>query len=262
MTTLLIRLYPARWRARYAVEFLALLEERPLGPFDVADILLGALDAHLHLRGLGAASQNGRGFAMSYRIGGWAAIIGGLLWLIGLAASSVDQSDEAWPWLGFLLAGTALLLVALAGLSAFQSRRFPWLVWTAFLVPAVGTIVSVVGLAAMALIGDRTLVSNVSPWEVWMVGMLALIGGSGLFAIATWLTSSLSRAGSLLLGVTAAVLLASVLGSVAVEPVGEQIGFALFSLGILGFGGGWILVGVSAVRAGHKASAPTAGAPA
>ena len=27
------------------------LEERPLGPFDLVDLILGALDAHLHLRG-------------------------------------------------------------------------------------------------------------------------------------------------------------------------------------------------------------------
>ena len=73
MIALLLRLYPARWRARYGDEFAAVLEERPLGPFDVADILLGALDAHLHLRGLGAASEHGKGFAMSLRIGGYAA---------------------------------------------------------------------------------------------------------------------------------------------------------------------------------------------
>ena len=52
---LLLRCYPARWRARYGDEFAAVLDERPLGPFDVADVLLGALDAHLHLRGLGAS---------------------------------------------------------------------------------------------------------------------------------------------------------------------------------------------------------------
>jgi hypothetical protein len=70
MIALLLRLYPARWRDRYGDEFAAVVEERPLGPFDVADILLGALDAHLHVRGLGAASQHGKGFAMSLRIGG------------------------------------------------------------------------------------------------------------------------------------------------------------------------------------------------
>ncbi len=67
---LLLRAYPARWRARYGDEFEALLAERPLGPFDIADILLGALDAQLKLRGLGAASEHRRGFSMSLRIGG------------------------------------------------------------------------------------------------------------------------------------------------------------------------------------------------
>ncbi len=81
MIALLLRCYPARWRARYGDEFAAVLEERPLGPFDVADVLLGALDAHLHLRGLGAASQHAKGFAMSLRIGGYAAIVGGVLWM-------------------------------------------------------------------------------------------------------------------------------------------------------------------------------------
>lgn len=56
MRRALLRCYPRRWRARYGEEFAALLEERSLGPFDVIDVLLGALDAHLHLRGLGAAA--------------------------------------------------------------------------------------------------------------------------------------------------------------------------------------------------------------
>ena len=51
MTRLLLRCYPARWRARYGDEFEALLDEASLGPFDVADILLGAIDARLRLRG-------------------------------------------------------------------------------------------------------------------------------------------------------------------------------------------------------------------
>ena len=63
--SLLVRVYPPRWRARYGAEFETLLEERPLGPFDVADVLLGALDAHLHLRGLGAASEHTKGFTMT-----------------------------------------------------------------------------------------------------------------------------------------------------------------------------------------------------
>ncbi|HLV79868.1 MAG TPA: hypothetical protein VKT32_06275 [Chthonomonadaceae bacterium] len=45
---LLARLYPAGWRARYGEEFLALLEQQPITPGTVLDIVLGALDARLH----------------------------------------------------------------------------------------------------------------------------------------------------------------------------------------------------------------------
>ena len=91
MISLLLRLYPSRWRARYSDEFAVVLMERPLGPFDVADVLLGALDAHLHLRGLGAASQHAKGFAMSLRIGGYAAILGGILWFVALAGNAINE---------------------------------------------------------------------------------------------------------------------------------------------------------------------------
>jgi len=84
MRSFLIRCYPARWRARYGEEFEAMLEERPLGPFDVADILLGALDAHLRRAGRGATNHTGRGIPMSLRIGGIAAIIGVSLLTFGL----------------------------------------------------------------------------------------------------------------------------------------------------------------------------------
>jgi uncharacterized protein YndB with AHSA1/START domain len=51
VNSLLVRCYPAKWRARYGAEFAALLEEHPLGLLDVVDVLRGALDAQLRLRG-------------------------------------------------------------------------------------------------------------------------------------------------------------------------------------------------------------------
>ncbi len=45
---LLLRLYPAEWRARYAAAFHALLPERPPTLRDRIDIARGALDAQLH----------------------------------------------------------------------------------------------------------------------------------------------------------------------------------------------------------------------
>ncbi len=47
MIGLLLAFYPAQWRQRYGEEFRAVLESRPLGPFDFADVLIGALDARL-----------------------------------------------------------------------------------------------------------------------------------------------------------------------------------------------------------------------
>src|SRR4051812_22814027 len=84
MTRWLVRCYPAAWRRRYGDEVEWVLAQRPIGPFDAADILLGALDAHLHLRGLGAASEHRKGFSMSLRLGGAAAVAGGLAWAVGM----------------------------------------------------------------------------------------------------------------------------------------------------------------------------------
>jgi hypothetical protein len=45
----LLYLYPQAWRARYADEFLALLEACPLSLWTIWDVCLGAIDARLHL---------------------------------------------------------------------------------------------------------------------------------------------------------------------------------------------------------------------
>src|SRR5512146_1808056 len=109
MIALLLRCYPARWRDRYGDEFAAVLEERPLGPFDVVDVMLGALDAHLHLRGLGAASEHQKGFAMTLRIGGYAAIAGGILTFVSLAGGQLlGEGAGGWALLGMFLATLAL----------------------------------------------------------------------------------------------------------------------------------------------------------
>jgi hypothetical protein len=198
MAARLIRLYPAGWRARYGDEFALVLADRPLGPFDVADVLLGALDAHLHLRGLGAASVHVKGFAMTLRIGGYAAILGGVLWFIVLAGNAInDGADAGAPWLGgALMVATIATLVALVGLSAFQARRYPLLTWAAFAIPAIGGTVALLGAVAMTISGDsdRALVAGMSGWAISTFGLLTLLVGSGLFALATWWSRSLSRA--------------------------------------------------------------------
>ena len=45
----LLRLFPRAWRERYRGEFLALIEERPLGPRDLLDIVVSAASARMRL---------------------------------------------------------------------------------------------------------------------------------------------------------------------------------------------------------------------
>jgi hypothetical protein len=263
MRSLLLLFYPARWRARYGDEFEALLRERPLGPFDVADVLLGALDAHLHLRGLGSCSEHRKGYPMSLRIGGYAAILGGLLWFIVLAGNALNDGAEAGgSWLGiFLLAAIVTTLIALVGLSAFQARRFPVLIWTAFAVPAIGAVVSLLGAIAIAAGGDsdHAIIWGLSGWAVSTLGVLALLVGSGLFALATWRAHSLSRGAATLLGVGAIVVVPGLSGlSGGIVP--EQVaGIALLAT-ILAFPAGWTALGVSALRKDRAGTAHLEGA--
>src|SRR4051794_13125515 len=135
---LLLRLYPAAWRRRYGDEFAAVLEERPLGPFDVADVLLGALDSHLHRRGLWTESGPRTAPAMTLRIGGLAAIVFGLVWAIGLGwASARDTDDDTIP-IALSLIGDISLIVAIVGLSAFQARHHHRMIWAAVVLPVAG----------------------------------------------------------------------------------------------------------------------------
>ncbi|OGO54259.1 MAG: hypothetical protein A2V85_17275 [Chloroflexi bacterium RBG_16_72_14] len=260
MSHLLLALYPASWRTRYGEEFELILADRPLGPFDVADVLLGALDAHLHLRGLGAASQHAKGFAMSLRIGGWAAIAGGPLWFLGLAGASADANDGPGPWSGVMVAGTAALLVALTGLSAFQARRYPRLTWAAFALPAIGIVVSAIGAVAMAVVGDRPFLGDLSPWYVWMSGTITMFVGSGLFAVATWRTPTLSRRAAGLLAVSSVAVFAAVPAMTGLFAAPDAVITALFVVAMAAFVGGWIALGTSALRIDRSISSTLQGA--
>ena len=243
MIALLLRLYPGRWRARYGDEFAALLAERPLGPFDVADLLLGALDAHLHLRGLGSYSEHRRGFPMSLRLGGFAAMIGGALVLAGWVWSGLDPADSD-PGIWVFMAGTIALLIGLAGLSAFQARTHPTLVWAAFLLPAAGGAVMTFGIIAMLVAPDQPIVGDISGWYFFMFGLLATIAGSILFAVATYRTGALPRTGAAILGITSAVSLLSFIAGMGLG--GDPL--PILIAGFLAFPIGWIVLGLQAIR--------------
>ena len=238
MKSFLLRCYPARWRARYGDEFEAILEERPLGPFDVADILLGALDAQLRLRKVGTDIAHGRGFSMSLRIGGFAGIIAApllaLAWFLGYGPVTIDPIVPGV----LLVTGLSLLLVALAGLTAFQARRYPRLAWVAFAVPAIGLVVFSIGAFATVVTGDDY-------WELAFIGFLTGVVGSALFAIVTYRTAVLSRGAALLIGV----------GSVLPFVAAVTSFYALLVVAITCFLLGWFALGIQAIRLDRPATA-------
>lgn len=250
MIELLLACYPARWRERYGEEFAFVLESRPLGPFDVVDVLLGALDARLHLRGLGAAATSpGSGPVMSQRIGGWAAIAGGTLWLI-VALAQVQGSGDGGPLVELVLLGASLLvLIALGGLSAFQARRYPRLAWAAFAIPAVGSLASIGGFVLHAVIGDAPILLGLGAWYLWMTGVLTMMAGSALFAAATWRVHTLSRAASALLFIGSVLILPAILGMVGFTAIPAEI---VLLASMITFAAGWIAVGSSALRGGRS----------
>ena len=79
------------------------------------------------------------------------------------------------------------------------------------------------------------------------LGVTALVVGSGLFAIATWLSGSLSRAASALLFV-GALLVIPAIGGVTGGLVPPALGYFAFLTAILAFPVGWIALGISALR--------------
>ena len=249
MTAYLLRLYPARWRDRYGDEFAAVLGERILGPFDVLDILLGAIDAQLHLRGVGALSDHRKGFPMSLRLGGAAATAGGALWLVAITWIFLFDSNVGSGALVPLLLASVALLVGLAGLSAFQAREHPVLIWAAFSLPAIGALLTILG-AAMNASGNEYW------WALFTLGVVATIVGSGLFALPTWRSAALPRSGAAVLGIASLISLAAFVAQSGLAD-GDEI-ITLFVVGIPAFAVGWIVVGLQAIGLDRRAAAPGA----
>ena len=241
-----IRLYPAAWRARYGDELAALLEDRPPGPFDVADLLLAALDAHLHLRGLSNRSEHRKGIPMSLRLAGFAALACGAFWLATLGLLIVNSG------VGFfaILAAEASLLIAIAGLSAVQSRRHPVLTWTSFLVPAASAVVVIIGVIALSIPGEPHIVGGLSAWELGTVGLIGSIGGSVLFGAVTVAVGAFSRAaaGALALGALATLVGLLTAGTGLVGGTAAVVLGLVAFVGVLAFSGGWIGLGLDAIR--------------
>ncbi|HEX3264330.1 MAG TPA: hypothetical protein VHR16_01570 [Candidatus Limnocylindrales bacterium] len=246
MIGLLLSLYPAQWRRRYGEEFRAVLESRPLGPFDVADVVLGALDARSRaLRLAGSPERNGGRFTM-LRIGGIGAIAGGALWAIGFIGGNLD-GGRLGLWFPIAALGSLAILLALVGLSAFQARRNPRLAWAAFVIPAAGTLISTIGMFGIATqSSELPMFFGLETWEVWVLGLLAMVIGSILFALATLQAAVISKGAAIALALTSGAFLV-----VASGLVGATSGQAwLTAAAVVAFGASWIWLGISALRRG------------
>ena len=249
----LVRLYPAAWRDRYGDELAALLEDRPPGPFDVADLLLGAIDAHLHLRGLGNRSEHRKGIPMSLRLSGSAAILGGGLWIIFFAIVAISYTgvDLDVAWFPVAFGAGLLLLAALAGLSAFEFRDHPRWVWIAFLIPAVGIGLVLVAEARTLLTGDWSYEGGVGALLV-LGGVVLVLIGSVVFAAVSRASSGFRRLATIAIAAGTVVTLPALGG--ALQPIGIFLGGLLF-------GSGWIAEGLDAVgRDRNAVRAPMSGA--
>lgn len=249
MIGLLLAMYPAKWQRRYADEFRAVLESRALGPFDVADIILGALDARLAPRRYGYPADLTGGHQVMLRIGGLGAVAGGILYFIGIAgASGLGGSDT--PWTVLAVVGTVGILAGLIGLSAFQAYRDPKLAWAAFAIPGIGTLVSIVGMLGMAVMGESEdpFIGSWQPWSIWIVGLLTTLVGSILFGIATVRAAVLSRRAAQALAWSAGILIILGLGGFG---EGEStVTVLLVSGSLAAFCLSWVALGVSALRRG------------
>jgi hypothetical protein len=250
MRSLLIRCYPAHWRARYEDEFLAILGERPLGPYDVADILLGAVDARLRSRRAGASHSKGRGLPMSLRVGGISAIVGAVILAVswfGTLTGSLPLDGRVLT--GLIVLGLVFLLVALTILSAAQARVRPRMVWAAFGLAALGAVGYTVGLLGLIGVNEGDLPAGsigetIAP-IAFVVGGLAAVIGFALFGTATYRTGTLSRAGAVLLAVGPA------LGAVAwilAMNVAWDLGGTVFLGAMTCFLAGWVVLGIAAIR--------------
>jgi hypothetical protein len=239
--SILVRLYPRAWRERYGDELAILLEDRPPGPFDVADLALAALDAHLHLGGLGHRSELRKGLPMSLRLAGLAAAVAGGFWILFFAIAAytyANATSSGASWIPIIVVAGLALLVGLAGLSAFQFRHHSRWIWIAFVLPAVGTGIVLLGLPVFLQAGGEAARGSTAALVLY-IGLGFVLIGSIIFAAVTISTRALSR-------IAAGVIIVGVL--LTIPSLGGAITAVWLAIGGAVFGLGWIGLGLDAIR--------------
>lgn len=241
-----VRLYPVAWQERYGDELSALLEDRPPGPFELIDLVLGAVDAHLHLRGFGN-SDHRKGITMSLRLAGSSALVSGGLWIVFFAIVAIAYAGINLTvgvnvdalWFPMVFAAGLMTLVGIAGLSTAEFRNHGRSIWIAFVIPAIGIGLVFVALARTLLTGDWDYGQGSIGVVLLYPGLLLVLVGSAIFAAVIRTAHGPRRIGAIAIALGAVVTLSG-LGSF-LPPIG-------LATGGLAFGIGWIVLGIDAVR--------------
>lgn len=195
----LLRLYPAAWRRRYGTEFLGLLAERPIGPRGVTDLVLGAVDAHLHPELVGSERQ-----PWTHRLPGLLAMAAGLIWSWFWAHVFLARPNEEWGdsvGIAVLLMVVAVpgdylaaygrrigITIAVIVLALLLGRALPWGLADGLLNQVAGVVASLlVATGALTLIAIRAGIGRGLRWLLLALTVLVpaiiaipILGGFGM----------------------------------------------------------------------------------
>ncbi|GAC1319865.1 MAG: hypothetical protein NVS2B16_16860 [Chloroflexota bacterium] len=241
----LVRLYPRAWRERYGDEFAAVLEDEALSPFDVVDLVLGALDAHLHPQVHRTETSNERRLLMRTsslnRMSGAALVLAGFVWIVSALAMNALSDGDALKTFGFIttfVAVPTLLLVGFCGiwLHARRTARSSRIGEAAYSAAVFGSIV----IACTAF--NLVLHDSEPAWTGFIVGIVLFFAGLGISAVAITVSGTLPQWSTLPLMVVGSI---GVVVWIAGPPALKLIAFpeSLFVVLAVALGGGLILLG-------------------
>lgn len=241
MRAALARLYPQSWRDRYGDEFEAMLEEQPTTVASVADVLLGAVDAHLT-----KDSPENRGWWIG-RLPGLLIAMGASVWAVawGIRESHVSQdvtnvASMIAP-IGEVAVGFGILTLPAAWTGA-SSRARLWNAGVALLFIVAASVGHALHLVAIGTTAAAVI-------ERYLPGMVAL----QLLGSAVWAISMLTRVRSGSLAFTLLAMLSCLLigmGRIGYAPDYDQTDLGVM---VVWWALAWLGVGVSLMR-----SAPVA----
>jgi hypothetical protein len=219
-----MRLYPSAWRERYEREFEALLQERPIRWHESVDVLVGAIDAHLHPELLGATPK-----PWTHRLPGLLATSAGLIWTWFFARLlTLGPGDEWGESIGLAV---LLMLCAVPG-----DYTLPYLRRIGMTIGAI-VIAMVVGRAApwSATGGVLNLVAGATAWLLVGAGMLSLAAiRAGIGSRGRWILLAA-------VGLVPAIVAVPVMGGFGPTDRG---GVAAMVVAILPYGVAWAMIGL------------------